>query len=187
MSLSPDQAAAALHDIDCTERRTQVATGYAIASPYLILWGLVWIAGYGACAVVAPERWGLVWLPLVVIGGIGSGWIGSRGRGRGSARPGAFSQSLLLSAAVFLFIASVYYVFRPASTLPYLVFPSLIAGLVYTLAGALARMARFVWIGAGIFLVTMAGFIAAPQYMAIWVAIAGGGGLLLGGLWLRKV
>src|SRR5438309_8271971 len=174
MSLSPDQAAAALHDIDCMERRTQVATGYAIASPYLILWGLVWIAGYGASAVVPPERWGLVWLPLVIVGGARSGWLGSRARG-GGARQGAFSQSVLLAAAVFLFIASVYYVFRPASVQPYLVFPSLIAGLVYTLAGALARMARFVWIGAGIFLLTMAGFIAAPQYMAIWVAIAGGG------------
>jgi hypothetical protein len=185
MSVSPDQAAAALHDIDCTERRTQVAKGYSIASPYLILWGFVWIAGYGASAVVAPEHWGLIWLPLAVIGGIGSGWVGSRATG--TAHQGAFSQSLLLAAATFLFIASVYYVFRPASPLPYLVFPSLIAGLVYTLAGALTRMTRFVWIGAGIFLVTMTGFIAAPDYMAIWVAIAGGGGLLLGGLWLRKV
>src|SRR5438309_1004173 len=83
---------------------------------------------------------------------------------KGTAHQGAFSQSLLLAAATFLFIASVYYVFRPTSPLPYLVFPSLIAGLVYTLAGALTRMARFVWIGAGIFLVTMTGFIAAPDY-----------------------
>ena len=185
MTMTTGQAAAALQDIDRTERHTARARGYAIASPYLILWGVIWIAGYGASAVVAPERWGLIWLPLAVIGGVASGWVGSRAKG--TAHQGAFSQSLLLAAATFLFIASVYYVFRPISPLPYLVFPSLIAGLVYTLAGALTRMTRFVWIGAGIFLVTMTGFIAAPDYMAIWVAIAGGGGLLLGGLWLRKV
>ena len=52
MTLSRQQAAAALQDIEQTEQRTYRARGYAIASPYLILWGLIWVAGYGACAVL---------------------------------------------------------------------------------------------------------------------------------------
>ena len=52
MTLSSNQAAAALDEIDRTERRTRLATGYSIASSYFILWGLIWVLGYGACAVL---------------------------------------------------------------------------------------------------------------------------------------
>jgi hypothetical protein len=187
MSLSSGQAAAALDDIERTERRTQAATSYSIASGYLILWGLVWIAGYGACAMLPPERWGLPWLPLIALGTLGSTWLGmrARGTGKGAARNAPFAQSAIMGAAIMVFIAAVYYVFQPTSPLPYLVFPSLVAGLVYTLAGAVARMPRFVWIGAAIFVLTLAGYALAPQWSALWAAAAGVG-LVLGGLWLRK-
>jgi hypothetical protein len=188
MSVSPGQAAAALEEIDRTARRTHMAKGYAIASPYLILWGLIWIAGYGACAIVPPERWGLAWLPLVAVGAVGSTWLGMRARpraGQGGAGAGGFGQSAVMGLAVCVFIGAVYYLFQPRSPLPYLVFPSLVAGLVYVLAGAVARMQRFVWIGAGVFAVALGGYVAAPQWTALWAA-AGGAGLVLGGLWLRR-
>lgn len=187
MSLSPTEAAAALDAIDRTERRTRDARSYSIASPYLILWGLIWIAGYGACAVLPPERWGLAWLPLAAFGTIASAWVGMRTR-RGPHEAGAqgFGQSALMGLAVLLFIGAVYYLFQPKSPLPYLIFPSLVAGLAYVLAGAVARMPRFVWIGAAVFAISLGGYAAAPQWSAIWAAAGGGGGLLLGGLWLRR-
>jgi hypothetical protein len=186
MSMSSSQAAAALDEIERTERRTRVAAGYSIASPYLILWGLIWIAGYGACALLPPERWGLPWLPLVAVGALGSTWAGMRARrGRQVGQGGAFGQSALMTAAVMVFIAAVYYIFQPRSPLPYLIFPSFVAGLAYVLAGALTRMQRFIWIGGAIFAVTLGGYVAAPEWSALWAA-AGGAGLVLGGLWLRK-
>jgi hypothetical protein len=188
MSLSPQQAAAALHDIEQTEQLTCRARGYAIASPYLILWGLIWIAGYGACAILPPERWGVAWVPLVVVGALGSTWFGMRARGAkaGATERTSFAQAAVMGLAIFAFIAAVYYLFQPASPLPYLIFPSFVAGLVYVLAGAVARMPRFVWIGAGIFLLTLVGYVFAPQWSAIWAAV-GGCGLVVGGVWLRTV
>jgi hypothetical protein len=185
MSISPGQAAAALEEIERTERRTRTARGYAAASPYLLLWGLVWMVGYGACAVLPREQWGLAWLPLIVVGALGSAWFGSRGRG--GSQPDSLARAGLASLSIGIFVGSVYYVFKPADAAPYLIFPTLIAGLVYSLAGILARMPRFVWIAAGMFVLTMTGYVAAPQWIAAWVAVAGGGGLVLGGLWLRKV
>jgi len=185
MTISPTQAAAAIEDIERTEQRTRLARGYGEASPYLILWGAIWIAGYGACAILPREQWGMAWLPLVLVGAIASGWIGSRGKG--SSHSGAFGRSLLMALSIFVFIAATYFVFRPVEAAPYLIFPTFITGLVYCLSGLLARMTRFVWIGAGIFVLTLAGYVAAPQWTAIWVAVAGGGGLVLGGLWLRKI
>lgn len=185
MTMSAGQAAAALHEIENTERRTRNANSYTIASPYLILWGVIWIGGYSGSAFLPPERWGLVWLPLSVLGTIASVWLGSRSKA--SAQEGAFGRAVLMALSIMIFIGCTYFVFKPTSVLPYLVFPTLMAGLVYALAGALARMPRFVWIGAAIWLLTMIGYVAAPAWTAIWVAIAGGGGLVLGGLWLRKV
>jgi len=188
MTISPTQAAAAIEDIERTEQRTRLARGYGEASPHLILWGVIWMAGYGACAVLPREQWGLAWLPLVLVGAIGSGWIGSRGaRGRTGSGSGSYARSLLMGLSIFVFIAATYFVFRPVDAAPYLIFPTFITGLVYSLCGIVARMARFVWIGAAIFVLTLAGYVAAPQWTAIWVALAGGGGLVLGGLWLRKI
>jgi hypothetical protein len=184
MTLSQGQASAALEEIERTERRTRNAKGYSIASPHLILWGLVWIAGYGACAALPVERWGLVWLPLVVIGTLGSVWLGMRASRGG--RNGSFGRSLIIAAAITAFMVSTYYLFKPQGPLPYLVFPALMTGLAYALSGAAAGLPRFVWIGGAILLFTLAGYVALPQWTALVVAAAGGGGLVLGGLWLRQ-
>jgi hypothetical protein len=185
MTISPTQAAAAIEEIERTEQRTRTARSYGKASGHLILWGLIWIAGYGACAVLPREQWGLAWLPLVAIGAAGSAWLGSRGTSDSAS--GAMGRAALMAVSILVFMAATYFVFRPTDAAPYLIFPTFITGLVYCLAGALARMPRFVWIGAGTFALTLAGYVAAPQWTAIWVALAGGGGLVLGGLWLRRV
>jgi hypothetical protein len=81
---------------------------------------------------------------------------------------------------------SVYLVFKPTSPLPYLVFPALVMGLTYALVGTFGLL-RFTWIGAGIFVAVMLGYLLAPALMPFWIAAAGGGGLILGGLWMRTV
>src|SRR5438067_6367465 len=142
MTLSSNQAAAALDEIERTKRRTHLAKGYSIASAYFILWGAIWVLGYGACAVLPPERWGLAWLPLIGVGTAGSVVIGMRtprprSGGAGGAA-GGFVQPMVMALAVMVFVGAVYYLFQPKSPLPYLIFPSFVAGLVYVLAGALA-------------------------------------------------
>ena len=191
MAISPGQAAAALQDIEQTERRTRVSGGYAASSPHLILWGLVWAVGYIGCAFVPPERWGLVWLPLVVLGSIGSTWFGSRDRhasaAGGKGAPGAGARSAAAAVAIFVFLMAFYAIVRPTDPRVGLVFPVMTLGLIYCLAGIFARMSRFVWIGAAAFAVAIGGYLATPEWTPFWVAAAGGGGLVLGGLWLRRI
>jgi hypothetical protein len=76
---------------------------------------------------------------------------------------------------------------RSATPLPYLVFPALITALVYVLLGGLLGLPRYLAIGAIMFLVTMIGFVYAKPFLPFWIAAAGGGGLILGGLWMRRV
>jgi hypothetical protein len=193
MVISSTEAAAALRDIAQTDRRTRVSGAYHVASPHLILWGLIWAVGYTGCGLTPPEQWGLVWLPLILVGVAGAVVLGmragARSSGAGASGAAGFSagKSAILALALGLFMGSVYYVFQPATPLPYLVFPALITALVYVLLGALIGLPRYVAIGAVMFLVTMLGFIYAKPFLPFWIAAAGGGGLILGGLWMRRV
>jgi len=192
MAISSTEAAAALRDIAQTDRRTRVSGAYHVASPHLILWGLIWAAGYTASGLTPPEKWGLVWLPLIALGAIGAMVLGMRTggqRGQAGAEKADFSagRAATLALAIALFVGSVYVVFQPVSPLPYLVFPALITALIYVLLGALLGLPRYTAIGAVMFLVTMAGFLYAQPVLPFWIAAAGGGGLILGGLWMRKV
>ena len=45
--ITENEAAESLRDVERVSRRTHVASAYALASPHLILWGLVWIAILG--------------------------------------------------------------------------------------------------------------------------------------------
>jgi hypothetical protein len=193
MVISSTEAAAALRDIAQTDRRTRVSGAYHVASPHLILWGLLWAVGYAGCGVLPPEKWGLVWLPLILIGVLGATLLGMRA-GAGSSGGAAsgkigfdVGKSLMLALAIGAFMGSVYYVFQPVTPLPYLVFPALITALVYVMLGGLFGLPRYVAVGATMFLVTMIGFIYAKPYLPFWIAAAGGGGLIVGGLWMRKV
>jgi hypothetical protein len=148
------------------------------------------VVGYAGCGLTAPERWGLVWLPWIVAGSIGSAILGRRAARSGAAKIGDSTspntRSLLMALIIMLFMGSVYLVFKPTTMLPYLVFPALIMALTYALVGTFG-LPRFTWIGAAVWVAVMLGYLLAPALMPFWIAAAGGGGLILGGLWMRTV
>jgi len=187
--ITENEAAESLRDVERVSRRTHVAGAYSVASPHLILWGLVWVAGYTGTGLTAPEHWGWVWLPGIVAGSIGSAMLGRRAARSGATKAGSANpnaRSLLMALIIMLFMGSVYLVFKPVSPLPYLVFPALIMAVTYALIGTFG-LPRFTWIGAGVFVAVMLGYLLAPALMPFWIAAAGGGGLILGGLWMRTI
>lgn len=191
MAITQAEAASALRDVERTTQRSVATRAYARASPHLLLWGLIWLAGYAGMGLAPDEQWSLIWLPLDLAGFLGSAAIGLRARARDSAigaGPGSDQAAAMALTMLFvtLFIVSVYVVFRPATREPYLVLPALVLGLVYVVAGAW-KMPRLAWIGAAVFVLTMAGYFLMRPWLSFWIAAVGGGGLVLGGLWLRKV
>lgn len=189
MVISQAEAASALRDVDQTTARTIEMRAYRHASPHLVLWGLLWIVGYVLMGLLPIERWGLVWLPIDLIGVIGSMILGFRSRAAaGQAAkaaypaPGPLAISLLF---IGLFMAAVYLVFAPTTPEPYLVLPALLLGLIYVVTGSW-QMQRLAWVGAAVFLLTIAGFLFMKPWLSFWIAGVGGGGLVLGGLWMRK-
>lgn len=183
MGISRSEAASALADIDNAAGRSRLLKGYHVAGPILMLWGVIWALGYGVMGVLPAERWGLVWLPLDLIGVIASILLGRRSHG--GARSGQAWKMWATALAVVVFMAATYAVFQPTSTDAFIVFPGMIAGLVYAGFG-IAAAPRYLWIGAGVFAGSLAGFFLFEPWLAFWMAAVGGGGLFVSGLWLRR-
>lgn len=183
MAISRTEAASALTDIEQTTGRSRVLKGYQIAGPIVMVWGVVWILGYAAMGLSPAERWGAVWLVLDVIGVAATVWLSRRGRG--AARVGQGWRIAVGVLAVMAFYVATFALFQPTSVAVGMAYPGLVTGLVYAGVG-IVFMPRFLWIGAAVFVASLIGYFLLQPWLAFWMAAVGGGGLLLGGLWLRR-
>ncbi|MBI1328930.1 MAG: hypothetical protein GC166_03390 [Alphaproteobacteria bacterium] len=183
MALSPDQAQEALRDIAATERRSFEAYGYKAAAPFLILWGLIWIAGY-AVSDFAPLLSGKVWLALAVIGSLGSFIIG--GRQKGGGKTVRFDWRIAFTWLTgIVFFTALFAIMAPVDGRQMgAIFP-LFIGTSYVVLGIWIGM-RFVLAGLLIAALTLIGFYYVDQHFALWMAVLGGGTLTATGLWLRS-
>jgi hypothetical protein len=182
MSLSPEQAQEALRDVERTARRSNAAMSYRMSSPHLILWGVIWVIGYGAMA--AKMNWAPLWPALSAVGTVGSfviGWWMTKGKSQGF--DGRFASTFL---AIFLFVTAVFVILPPKTDTQFGAFFPMLVALYYALIGIWTRGARILVAGMALAVLTMAGFLYLQPIFHLWMAVVGGGGLILGGLWLRS-
>jgi hypothetical protein len=183
MPLSNNEAAETLRDISRTERRSASAYGYSTSSPHLILWGVIWAIGYGIDAL--HPQWSVAWLSLVVLGSLGSFWIGWR------TKPASATQADWRYAATFiavaLFISALFAVLPPHTNVQMGAFFPILVSLFYALIGIWTKGRRMIVLGITLAALTLFGFYELPAQFALWMAAVGGGGLILGGIWLRTV
>lgn len=185
MNITPGEAANALADIEGAERRTLTRRGYRIAGPILILWGVIWVAGYGAMGVVSGAAWGWMWLGLDLVGGVGTAVLALRGR---TAFPGARTHvalSFLYALAIVAMVAATYAVLQPTRPEAFMTYPAIMVGFAYVLFG-LMRMPRMALVGATVFVLSLIGFYFVESCLTYWLAGVVGGGLIMGGVWLRS-
>lgn len=191
MPISPDQATETLRDIAAVEFRSARAYGYQRASPYLILWGVLWAVGYGVTAAV-PPRATAVWAATVTIGLAATFLIGVRSAAetghpldptRNEARRRwAFPVITLIT---FAFIAATIAVMAPVSPRQIGALIPLVVAFGYALRGVWGGV-RFVVAGAVIAALVLVGFFLLPAHFDLWMAAVGGGALVLAGFWLRQ-
>lgn len=179
MPVSHTEAADALRNITEAERHSSSLYGYRQASPHLILWGVVWMIGYGT-TYLRPQ-WSNIWLALVAIGVAGSFWIGARMKpdAKPDWRYGA------TAFAVGVFIAALFAILPPTSAAQSGAFFPILVALYYALIGIWTRGARMLIAGVVLLTLTLFGYFFLPHQFLLWMAAVGGGGLVLGGIWLR--
>jgi len=195
MTLSPDQAAQSLQEIEKTARRSAQAHEYAHSSPQFILWGLIWMVGYTGSYLL--PNYGFIhginwlWFALVVAGVVGSSILGRR-RYRDLA-PDAIAKAKAIGfrwgmtcLVFYVFLIATFAVMRPTSPAASGAFVPLIIAAIYAVMG-IWRGLRFLYAGIAVGALTLGGWFWLPEYFLLWMAAVGGGSLILVGLWLRKV
>ena len=186
MSMSKDDAQSALHDIESVERRSRTMFGYGLASPFLLLWGALWIVA-GAVGALSPANTGIGWIAVDIVGLAGTAYLIARHArrcGKGGERI-RLVRHVATAVVLAAFIGLTLMVFAPVSGDAVNMFITLVVAAGYTIAGCWAGL-RFAVVG-----VTLAGlavgvFQLAPALVPLILPFAGGGAYILGGLWMRR-
>ncbi len=185
MTVTRDDAASALHDIDRAERHSLTLFQYSAGSPYLLLWGPLWIVA-GAIGAVSPENAGLGWAAVDAVGLAGTAGlvIAQSRRFRGKGDRTATWRFLGAVAVLAAFIAMTFAVFAPVSGVQIQTFIVLLVAAAYALVGCWFGL-RFAVVGAVLAGLAVGAFHYAPAHMAYIVPCLGGGALIVAGLWMR--
>ena len=177
------QASEALTEINEIARRVRQSRIYNIASLILIMWGALVFAG-NIASFLSPRTAGYGWLAVYVAGIAGSFAISTFGYPRTGIR--TFDIRILVAFLLFIafgIFSSVWlghFTPRQMGT-----FWTIYFMLVYTLAGLWVGQA-FVAIGLSITALTLIGYFFIGDAFDLWMAFVNGGGLVLGGLWMRR-
>lgn len=182
--ISSEQAADALKQASFVERRSAEAYRYQRTAPYLFLWGLIWLAGYGG-SDLWPRASGWIWIGLLVLALGASMAIGRQAE---AARLGVRSnwRYSLTFVAIWAFFGATYAVLGPVNHLQQGAFPPLLVALIYVVVGLWAGI-RFVVAGVIVAALTLIGFFYLPHHFLLWEGFVGGSALILAGLWFRRI
>lgn len=177
------EADALLSDIDRIGRDVRKSLFYQRASSMLLLWGALTFIGY-SLSFFFPRAAGFIW-PIVIAAGIGgSVIIGAVSARREGVR--TFDARMFTAFVVFIAFGCVWSVglggFTPRQLAAF--WPSYFM-LPYIVIGVWIGRA-FVAIGVGVIALTVIGYHVAGPWFTLWMAVVNGGGLLLGGWWMRR-
>jgi hypothetical protein len=182
-SIDPQEAASALSDIDSIARRVRHSTMYRLSSLLTIYWGALVFAANIASFLV-PRSAGLIWLGIYAVGIAGSFAISAAGYSRNRVRTvdvrTLLAYLLLIAFGMFCCWLGHFTAPRQIGT-----FWAIYFMLVYTIGGLWLGYA-FVAIGVSITALTLVGYFFVGEWFEPWMAVVNGGGLVLGGLWMRR-
>lgn len=186
MTVDRNEASALLRDIAGTQQRMRDSLAYGRAGDHLLLWGVLWMVGYGATHVMArsaPDWTGPLWIGIVATGAVATLFIVRRGR-QDREQPAFWDVRPAIAAFAFLFFGGnwaymAHFGWREEAAF----YPTLFGLLFFVLGLWLGRL--FAVFGALLYGLTVAGYFLAAGWFDLWMALVGGGALIAAGLWLK--
>ena len=181
--IDSQQASEALADINEMTRRVRQSRIYNLASLMLIMWGALVFAGYLG-SFLLPRYAGYIWIVANLAGVLGSFAISAAGYSKTGIRTFDFRMliAFLLFFAFGFLCTSVLGQFTPRQMGA---FWPIYFMLLYIIAGLWMGQA-FVVIGLSISALALVGYFWIGDWFDLWMAFVDGGGLMLGGLWMRR-
>lgn len=168
------QAADAIKNIETTQQRTQTLRHYRDYGSVIMAWGVAWLVGF-MTQQFAPDAAWLAW---------GAAWIGALGwtltRPAGKSDQKALATWIICNACISLLLVLIEADFRTIAAV-------FAIGLTaaYAVMGVWAGR-RFLALAALVLVSLLIGWWVVPDALFFALALGGGAGLVLGGLWLRQ-
>jgi len=192
-----DDAIAALAEINRVMAQTRSAIARGPSAALLILWGCIWFAADLTTQLYPPAlQW--LWWVLDLIGFAGTWWIvrihATRVKSPGGWRYGVFWGALFFYAILWIHLlapvrwpqtAEQWTEFEPVFRRITAYFHT-IPMFAYVIGGLFGG--RFLmWLGLAVTGLIVAGLYLAGPYFYLWLAVTGGGSLVLTGVMIRKL
>jgi hypothetical protein len=182
--IDSQQASAALDDINDVVQRVRQSRIYQLSSLIITIWGVVLFAAYIA-NYTWPRQGYTIWTVANLLGVAISVAVGVFiNRRSGAPRfPIRSLVTFLLIGAFGVFCSVVLGHFSPRQMI---VFWALYGMLFYAIAGLWFGYV-FIVIAVCTTILTLIGYYYIGAAFLLWMAVAHGGGLVLGGLWMRRI
>jgi hypothetical protein len=181
--MNPMEARETLDLIKDTDRASRQAIARAGTGYIFIVWGIVWLMGYLGSEILPAPFSGYLWLVMDTFGVVGTAVAilrqGRSVRSEQGWRFGAFWTLLMLHGGLLMWIS------WPLTNERYLMFATLLVSMGYSLMGLWISTPLTV-IGLAISLLAVIGWLLVPAVLGYWLAIVGGGGLIVAGLYVLR-
>jgi hypothetical protein len=183
MTISKDDAAAALRDIDQAGERSLELKSYDTGGPYLLIWGLAWLVA-GSVTDFMPRQGALIWNTVNAIAVIATIWLTYRLARQNANRRGSW-RVFLAAFILAVFANTVLWLFQPLAANKIMAFVGLLNATGYALLG-LWQGPRWIIAGGIVALALLVGFYYVPEHYSLWMGVVGGGSMIISGVWIRR-
>ena len=167
--------------------KTRKAISKSGAYAFLIVWGIVWLLGFLASHFIHNNLSGYIWFGLDILGGLASAVIGARMNLRVRSPSAALSGKRIawFWLLLFLFCAAAIGVSWPVDSKQMAMFIILFVMVGWMAMGLLLSFASIGW-GLVITALSLLGYFLLPGIFYLWMAILGGGGMIVLGVYIRN-
>ena len=186
MKITTNDAETALRDVGETGEYSLSLFHYEISSPYLLLWGILWIIA-GAISIISPEHTGTGWLVAVTTGIIASGYLVVR-NARRFAKDDARMEGIRYALTVVVltaFITMTFVLFAPVSGIEVQTFITILIASIYMILGFWTGKLLSA-VGVDLAILVVIAYFFLPSHFPLIVSILGGVTLIIGGVLFRK-
>jgi hypothetical protein len=176
------QATEALADIDDMTHRVRQSRIYELASQLMVMWGVLVFVGYLVTYMV-PRYAVIGWIAVNVVGVAGWATISPVSQVRTGVR--TFDPRFLFAFVMLVAFGILSCVLGQFGPRQIGTFWPIYFMLMYSIAGLWFGHA-FIAIGLAVTALTLIGYFWLGSAFDLWMAFVNGGGLIVGGLWMRR-